>query len=252
MIEVDYRRGSGELERLFLPFGVKVVKTTLNSGDFRWIGNGPNGPCAVCVERKRIGDLIDSMESRRLSGHQLREMAEEYDFCYLIVEGIWRPGPNGETEVLTGKGSWHSQGVHYRAIDNYLDGLNLRAGVSVWRTGSELETVWAIVNRYRGWTDKLWEDHHCHDEVYTGGVRKTKHFTVPMREIGLEERVAMQLPLLDRRARFAVKEFGSVVGMAEASELEWREMKWVDKQGKVRRLGAVAARKIWRGLRRMK
>jgi len=116
-IDLDYRTGSGELEKLFLPYGIKVNRTKLEFGDLAFEGRGPHGACSIVIERKRITDLIQSMESRRLSGHQLPGMAERYDYCYLIVEGIWRPGQNGELEIRNG--SWstgHGRALSYRAV----------------------------------------------------------------------------------------------------------------------------------------
>jgi ERCC4-type nuclease len=237
VIRLDDRRGSGELERHFLPYGIKVVKTRLDFGDFDFLGNGPRGVCAIVVERKTISDLLDSMKSRRLSGHQLPGIGEGYDYAYLIVEGVWRLGVDGSVEVPSGK-SWRSEGVHYRAVDNYLDSLMLRAGVNVWRTYGELETVAAVVDRYRGWNDKKWHDHHAHDQVYAPATPTDgRRVLLRRREVSLCEMWAMQLPGVDRKARTAAECFRSAQVMANAEESAWLEIEGIGKK--------IAARSVW-------
>src|SRR5262245_5878451 len=99
MIRVDSRSGSGELSPYFEPYGLVVEKTHLDYGDFDFEGSGPKGKCGVVFERKRIEDLVDSMQTGRLSGHQLPGICENYDYGYLIIEGIWRPGREGFLEI---------------------------------------------------------------------------------------------------------------------------------------------------------
>ncbi len=237
MIRLDDRRGSGKLERHFTSYGIRVVKMRLEFGDFDFLGNGPRGVCAVVIERKTIGDLINSMKDRRLSGHQLPGIGEGYDYAYLIVEGTWRPGPDGAVEVPSGKG-WRSEGVHYRAVDNYLDGLMLRAGVGVWRTYNELETVAAVVDRYRGWNDKKWHDHHAHDQVYAPATPSDgRRVLLRRREVSLCEKWAMQLKGVDRKARAVAEYFRSGQAMANADEVAWQSIKGIGEK--------VAERSVW-------
>lgn len=240
MILLDPRVGSGELLKLFQPFGVTVTITKLEFGDMAWEGKGPSGACMVVVERKRIDDLIQSMHSRRLSGHQLPGMAENYDYGYLIVEGVWRPGSEGEMQVMQW-GKWQRRGVHTRAVNNYLMGLSLRAGLIVWRTGDERETVGWVVDQYRMWTEKEWGEHRSHDQVYapadrTGG----RVLSFRPRKIGLVEKVGMQLPGVDTKARKVAERFASVEDMVAADEKEW---------ARVEGIGKVGAKRIWAALR---
>jgi len=223
VIRLDYRTGSWELARLFEPFGIRPQRSKLDYGDADFVGHGPNGECAVVVERKTIHDLVASMQSKRLSGHQLPGMAEQYDYCYLIVEGIWRPGEDGELEI--NNGTWsrnHGRGIHYRAVDAYLTTLGLLAGVVYRRTASPRESVWQIVDLYRWWTDKEWAKHKAHDTVYApaDGQQGRRMSLVP-RRVSLVEKVALQLPGLDQRAREVAKKFGSVREMVLATEKDW-------------------------------
>lgn len=202
MIRLDERVGSKELERLFTPYGIVPLLTRLEFGDLDFIGHGPKGDTAVVIERKRIDDLIQSMQSHRLSGHQLPGMARQYDYCYLVVEGIWRRGKEGNVEVLTN--GWVSRGLSYRAITSYLSTLQLRAGVNVWQTTNEYDTVGWVVDTYRWWTQKKWDEHNAHEAVYApadtnqGQGRK---LSFKPREVRLAEKIALQLPgIADKRA----------------------------------------------------
>lgn len=255
MIRLDPRAGSGELAPLFRPYGVTVRVEHLDFGDMDWLGWGPKGESAVVVERKRIDDLVQSMTSGRLSGHQLPGMARNYDYAYLVVEGIWRPGADSELTIWEGKGEagrWVSRAIHCRAVHNYLMGLSLRAGMVVWRTASDRETVSFVVDQYRMWTEKKWGEHTCHDQVYAPADNSNgagRRLQLVVREVGLAERVAMQLPGIDRKARAVAKRFGTVERLVGASVESWAGVPWVDKGGKKRKLGKVTAEKIWRELR---
>src|SRR5271169_4444109 len=126
MILLDDRVGSHELLPYFSPYGVQVESTRLDYGDACWVGKGPDGDCMVGVERKTIGDFISSMRGKRLAGHQLPGLMSSYEFTYLIVEGIYRPGETGELEQRQGHGKgksgwgWKGMGVRYREVDNHL------------------------------------------------------------------------------------------------------------------------------------
>jgi len=79
VISLDDRTGSKELTPLFHPYGIPIEVKRLDFGDLAFEGNGPHGRCAVVIERKQITELVQAIESRRLSGHQLPGMADDYD-----------------------------------------------------------------------------------------------------------------------------------------------------------------------------
>lgn len=252
MISLDCRTGSKELAPKFLPFGIQVQTATLPYGDLAFEGNGPSGRCSIVIERKRIEDLIASMQSRRLSGHQLPGMAETYDYCYLIVEGMWRPDQDGCVQTGWGRldGSVHWGGgwiypkgkkpMHYRAIDNYLSTLELQAGVIVRRTLTADETVFVAVDLYHWWNDKQWSEHSAHVAVYAPADPKLgpgRRIHLAMREVSLCEKWAMQLPGIDAKARQVAQHFHSAQAMANAGVSDWIAI-----QG----IGPVTAKKVVR------
>lgn len=239
-IALDHRTGSGELAPLFAQYGIKPDVRRLEFGDMAFEGNGPNGRCAITVERKRIEDLVQSITSKRLSGHQLPGMADQYDYCYLLVEGIWRPGPSGELQIAHGSveadrfgGRWlpsHGRGIGYRNVDNYLSTLELHAGVIYRRTLGPHETVAMVVDLYRWW-DKAWAEHSSHIAVYAPAVPTVGRGRIELarRAVPLAEAWAMQLQGVQDKAQAVAQHFGSARAMANATAADWIEVKGVGK-----------------------
>ena len=61
----------------------------MDYGDAMVTGNGPCGQVDIGIERKRIGDLVNSITTGRLSGHQLPGLLAQYYKVYIIVEGMY-------------------------------------------------------------------------------------------------------------------------------------------------------------------
>lgn len=145
--------------------------TLLPSGDFAFEGNGPTGPVYVGVERKAIRDMLGSMRSDRYAGIQARNMSDDYDVCYLIVEGLYRPNVDGILETPIGGGwapltlaSKGGQIFQYSELDKHLTSMELRKNVIMVRSTSPIETVWQVVNRYQWW-QKQWDSHQSSDPI---------------------------------------------------------------------------------------
>lgn len=248
MISVDCRVGSKELAPLFRQYGIQTKVTEMEFGDMAFEGNGPSGKCSVGIERKRIDDLVASIESKRLSGHQLPGMSEQYDYCYLIVEGVWREGPDGFVQVGHGGfdgeqtfgGRWlpHRWRLPYRAVDNYLSTLELLAGVIYRRSLGPGDTVAVTVDLWHWWNDKLWDAHGSHLAVYAPALGERGRGRLMRRDVPLAERWAMQLPGVDKKARLVAEHFGSARAMACAVEKQWQQ---IDGIGKVTAKRAVEA-----------
>lgn len=251
VIAIDPRIGSKELLPYFKPFGVEVDLVPLEFGDVAWWGNGPTGLEFVGVERKVLTDLIQSMRSKRLSGHQLPGLLKTYDHIYLLIEGVWRCGKSGEIEEYYGRRGWcpvrvgGSRGVLYTEVEHYLATLEHLCGVRVVMTSDEERTVAWCVSRYRWWTEKEWEKHDSHVQIYApyregernGGGRGSSRGTFRPRTIGLTELWAAQLEGVNKKAYEVGKRFKSPMEMANASEQEWVKL-----LGK--KTGMKAARRI--------
>lgn len=262
-LKIDYRRGSGELEKNFQRYGVTVKKTTLDFGDFEWAGNGATGKNVVGVERKKIEEIITSITDDRLAGRQIKGMVDTFDERYLVVEGIWRLGPDDEVQTYRGrdklgKPMWQSQGMHGGALINFMMSMAFRAGTVPWRTTSMEETVSFVVFQYRSW-QKNWAEHKAHDAVYAPasavGNGWAANHSLRQRIVSQCETVAHQLPGLGDKAAWAARHFKRVRAMLGLTDVEWEErraglverwaaMPWKTKQGAARKLGKAGAEKI--------
>jgi len=164
MILVDDREGSAELAPLLTS---PHLVCRLEYGDFAWSGNGPGGPVDVAVERKSLLDLLQSMTSGRLSGHQLIGLTQRYDHVYLLVEGVWRADRHtGVLHRIDRKGRWvpaaqGSRRFMARDVWNYLTTLQVACGVYVVSTSSTWETGWWVDSTFRWWS-KPWGKHKSH------------------------------------------------------------------------------------------
>lgn len=226
MILLDDRIGSKELLPLFRPFGVDVELSRLDSADMAFAGNGPKGDCMVGIERKRISDLCQSMRDRRLSGHQLPKLLADYEYVFLIVEGMWRPGRTGVLETYRGRGFSPVSGMMYAEVDSYLTGLSLRAGIEVKRSASPEETVAQTINLFRNF-DKNWSAHTAHNQVYapipTPRKAAYRHRSLTPKQ-KLVRDFAAQIPGIDRKCESVMDKFPTVRRMFEASKLEWEQI----------------------------
>lgn len=239
MLFIDDRRGSGELSELLTAYGIKAKVLRMPSCDFKWIGKGPNGDCSVGVERKQIGECIQSLQTRRLTGHQLPEAGKDCDYYYLLVEGFWGLDDSGRVSI-----NKQPQGFSYAALNGYLTTLESKAGVIYRRTLSKAETVATVVGLYRWWTEKPWDEHRSHEAIYAPGPRD-RRMIMESREVSACELHASQLPGIDWAARQVANKLKTVDRLCELSEDEWSEMRLRDKNGKFRRIGVARGRKIW-------
>lgn len=248
-ILLDPRVGSGELLRHFKAFDVPVELTPLEFGDVAFSGSGPNGVALIGIERKILPDLVSSMRSKRLSGHQLPGLMSSYDYVCLVVEGVWRCGSGGEVEWLWGR-DWRpvkvgNKFILYRELDHYLSSLEHICGVTVQQTQDEMRTVAWIVSRYHWWNDKDWSQHHSHEQIYSPELSQNSNGrghkpSFRYRTVGAVEQVAARFPGVDRKAWAFGKEFKSVVEMVNAERVRLMEVDGV---------GKVMAERIYRWVR---
>jgi ERCC4-type nuclease len=222
-ILIDDRQGSKELLPYFRPYAVIVGLCHLDFADIAFSGNGKDQTLSIGIERKTINDLVQSMESGRLSDPQLRGLLKNYDLIYLVVEGIWRPGPGGELEISRmHQWSGTRRLTLYEAVDSYLTSIE-NCGVRVRRTSNERETAKVIVDLYHYWM-KPWEDHGTHRDIYApvhaeSNTVKLVHPDPP----NLAVKWACQIDGIDQRAWQVGRYFESANQLANASIGEWME-----------------------------
>lgn len=195
MIWIDDRSGSAELQPLFPP-SVTTEVTRLDYGDFSFIGNGPEGPVLVGVERKTIRDLVNSIVTGRLSGHQLIGLTETYQYTYLLVEGIWSVDRTTGILEVRGRGGWvplelGSRRFMAKEIHAFLNSLAIKCDVRVIQTGGTVESAYLITSLYQWW-QKEWDAHTSH--MMRHKTTKGAEGTVELVRASLVRRVAAELP----------------------------------------------------------
>lgn len=121
----------------------------------------------VGVERKSLMDFLQSMTTGRLSGHQMVGLTAQYDWVYLLVEGIWRPDKDsGILQRINRRGRWvaAAQGARRfmaRDIYNFINTLQVMCNVITVTTSSRWESgKWLDANH--GWWQKGWDKHKSH------------------------------------------------------------------------------------------
>lgn len=268
MILLDPRQGSGELLPLFSPYGVQVVEEKLevpgvSLGDMAFYGHGEDGRVSVGIERKRLSDMVGSMRTKRVNW-QLDGLCQNYDYVWIVLEGIWGVGSEGEI-VVPRRGGMRpfvhtGRTVLYRELMGFLTTMKLKCGtetgnhVRVEKTGTPQETVAFVVGLYR-WFEKPWRQHRSHEAVYGGreagqggGRGKGGRARFHRREVPFVEHVAGRIPGIGTGAKEIGEAFGSVKEMVEAGVEDWREIEFSQfgKTGKVRkvRMGKARAEKI--------
>ncbi len=221
MIFLDSRVGSKDLARPLQSLGADVSLTTMEFGDIWICGSGPGDVNVdIGIERKVISDLLASIETGRLMGHQIPGLVTAYEYPYLLVEGICRPGSHGILEVPR-RGSWAPAGFGRRTwlygdLILFLNTVVIQAGVPVIRTSGRGETAQAL-HALAEWWDKPWSAHKSLKAIH-GTTAPRMLLTKP----SVTQTVAAQIPGVGWEYSSAVEEaFGSVQGMVEGSVQAW-------------------------------
>lgn len=232
-------REDREVYDYLVKLGIPLEVRRLEYGDYAFEGHGAKGACMVGVERKKIRDLLASMQSDRFGGHQAPGMVNAYEYRFLALEGIVRSHPEtgvleearrdrGWFPVRTSTSSWM-----HRTLDNYLTSVMLQFGMHVKQTANPRETAQMLKNLY-WYFQKGWGEHRSAKVIYGGQT------TVSAHKPGLVRRVATQLAGIgwEKSAHVSLK-FRSVVEMALALPEEWRSIPGI---------GAVLSERIVKAL----
>ena len=239
MIIADPREPQGLIELISSRVNGRIKYSTqeLNSGDYAFFGNGPDGEITVGVEVKKLHDMLGSERSGRIAC-QIASMVEEYQICCLIIEGIFRPGETGLIETFT-RGGWGTLNLstvkqreertrkndfrYYGELDNYETSLEMRRNVMVKETSSRGHTAWRIANLYH-YFQKPWDAHSAVEQV------KIQSGLITKRASHLRM-MAAQLPGIGwGRAGKVEKYFGSITGMVNSSLEQWLEIEGIGKK----------------------
>lgn len=167
MILVDNREGSIDLLPYLIRQGVEASLANLDSADAMLVGNGPEGPVAVGVERKRIRDLVQSLMSGRLMGRQVPAMLHAYPHRWLVIEGDWKGDRDGYVVIPRGR-DWVEVQPRIKEEDlrKWIITLELLGGLHIRETSSVFRTV-EFLAALDGWWSKPWDEHKGHLAIYT-------------------------------------------------------------------------------------
>jgi len=219
MIYIDNRVGSKELYPLFPPHSAEL--THMEYADLMFTGHHVDGDVVVGVERKRIGDLINSMCSGRLGGHQIIGMLNSYHVCYIIVEGIFRANPQDGLLEVWRRGGWQAYTMGKRRfmardVWCFLNTLEIVCGVHCYHCSRETDTVYWVMALAHWWA-KEYGDHKSHLQPNTSGNGKVQLF-----KQSVVRRVAGQLDGIGWEKAKSIGEVYDTVGelvMANEGEL---------------------------------
>lgn len=176
MIYIDDRIGSGSGKYKIqdhLRKGIPYTLTHLEYADAMFIGNGPDNILPIGIERKTIGDLLNSMLTGRLTSHQLVGLLRTYQVNYLLVEGIYRSNPRTGILECNYYGKWAPLRLgkskrEYMAsmVYNYLNRLAIVYNIKLLETSNLVQTGHLISFIYTWWK-KQWTDHAVHAGFHT-------------------------------------------------------------------------------------
>ncbi len=165
---IDDREGSKDLvvDGYLASLGVPHELTRLDSADAAITGYHQDNLIAIGVERKRVDDLIASVDEGRLTNSQLIKMAEYYQVSYLIIEGMYRLGRDNVIEKEVGN-SWRpimNKHMTYTRLMGSIIHMQ-QCGVKVLHTNTAYETA-VMLRSLHDWWSKPWHEHD-YQEVYT-------------------------------------------------------------------------------------
>ena len=152
------------LQKAQLP--VEWADPQLEFGDLFWVGRGEKGASlSIGVEHKTVTDLVNSLRTARLQGHQLPGMRAAlegekplYDVAYLIIEGGLVYDRNGRLLRRKGRRDFVPMEGGF-TIDELLKRVNVMhmcAGLTpVWSVDRAFTIAW-IRATYRSWTCLLY------------------------------------------------------------------------------------------------
>lgn len=246
MLLVDSRAGSRDLVKpLAKVLGVdKVEETTLDFGDVAFTGRGVNDtPIDIGIEHKQLADIVACCRDGRFAGHQLPGMRKMYDFCWLMIEGQWSADAAGLITTYQGPHrGWRPLPGKMRAseFEKHVLTFEMCGGVHVRYTNTRADSVRAIVDLYRWFTDKPMDMHTSHLAAHQPAV---------LGPVSDFRRAVMSWPGIGAKFSKAVeKRFkGNLKDAVMLNTAEWAE---IEHDG--RRFGEVNAAKLTKFLRGVK
>ncbi len=224
MLFVDSRTGSKELIKplaKLLSLNPDDMETTLDFGDIAFTGRGPaDTPIDIGVEFKKVSDIAQCCRDGRFSGHQLPGMRKTYNYSWLVIEGTWRHDDAGFVTTYQGpRRGWAPIPGKMRAaeFEKHILTFELLGGVRVRYTNTRADSLRAIVDLYRWWTDKPMDAHTSHLMM---------HQPAGLANMTDERRVFAALPGIGQKLSGVVEKHfkGSIYWAVNAPAATWAEI----------------------------
>lgn len=242
MILVDDREGSRQLADSLQRADLPVEVTRLDYGDVYFVGRGQGGvPVNVGIEHKTVGDLINSLRSGRLTGHQLLGLHGEgtvYDFAWLAIEGELTYDARGKLMRRAGRRAFKPMpgGMTVDELYKRLLVLHLCGGLNPVFLSARRDTVRWITALYRTFTDKALDQHKSHLAIYVPAMlAKPSQFRLTVGTLpGVGPKVAQA----------AEREFKTIRRAMTAPSRQWAALATAGDEGTARRVGTSAATRI--------
>lgn len=161
----------------------------LDFGDIAFEGNGPDGKWFIGIEYKQMQDFVACMKDGRFVGTQLPGMLDDYDMCFLLLEGTPRmDAQSGHLYVYFGKDMSYPLAVTMSQWTNYKTSISLFTALGgkpciILTSGNIQESVMAIRATY-SYFQKPWEEHNS-----VGRPDETKLYRLPSMFLPIKEPV---------------------------------------------------------------
>lgn len=231
MLFVDMRDGSNALLPALKKAGLPAepANPQLAFGDLFFMGRGIKGaPVSIGIEHKTIGDLVNSLRTCRLQGHQLPGMKAAlvgekplYDFAYLVIEGEILYDKAGRLLRRKGRRDFTPMegGFTLNELIKRVNVMHMCGGLNpVWSVDRNFTIQW-IGATYQCWTNKSLSDHTSHLAIYEPPT------IVPLT---LLQRMAALLPGIGyKKAKVVGRYFHTPLEMAKASEKDWLKIEGI-------------------------
>lgn len=242
------------LRRMGLPVEA-VTHSVLPFGDVAFLGRGEKGaPLYIGIELKKVGELVQSLRSKRLQGHQLLGLTKDFDRRYLLIEGDFHHDNDGRATVFRGTGKPRPLpgAPNAVALEEEVINIQTRGGCWVRHTTTRRDTLRFILACYRYWTDKDLDQHKSHMAIYAPDLDKglltppsdfRKALTVMLPGIGFAVSKAVEDYVgVDKPMRVQLLRVLSMKGP------EWAELQ-IPHRGGSKKLGASRASDIMEALK---
>jgi ERCC4-type nuclease len=234
-MQIDGSTGSNTLiEPLAALSNGQAIKSNLVllGADVAWTGHGPDGLVSVGLEYKTVWDLIESICTDRLGASQIPLMVDNYDVRYLLVEGSYRRGADGNIEVEQFPGKWvtlrrgKAGHVAYSYVSRFMKSCYHQAGFWELRTLSKTGTVHEIHECW-SWWQKEWAAHDSLAGIYAPVLGGPVRFRKP----NFVAQCAFPLPGIGSLLAHRVgAHFKTVADMVNAPSSEWAKIEGIGKQ----------------------